>query len=483
MKRTVPEPETQGTGLPCPADKARKCRFGRTGILVAALLVGLCCEGRPAPAFEGTSRDRREAAAAGARSAGAQAAGVEAVSVDVPAPSARTLSYYRSGNVFWAIGTLWGLALPAIWLCTGASAALAALARRHGRNPYFTGAIYAAGYIALSTLATLPLSYYVGFVRPHAYGLSDQSLARWAGNLATSTAVGMLMGALLLWIPYTLLKRSPRRWWFYAWLLSLPLVVFVMLLRPIFYDPLFHHFGRMHDKNLERQILALAQRAGITADRVYEVDMSADTSTVNAYVTGLGQTHRIVLWDTLIERLEPKQVLFVMAHEIGHYALGHVVRTIVLLWFANFLGFYLVHRASGALLRRSAGRLGFDHLSELASVPLFILLFQALELVAMPVGLAYSRAQEHDADQFALELTRLNHSGALGFVRMMDENLSNPWPGWFYSTWRATHPSLGQRVEFCNQYHPWRAGAPLRYSALFRPESPPKMPPDGHHTE
>ncbi|HEV3121724.1 MAG TPA: M48 family metalloprotease, partial [Isosphaeraceae bacterium] len=129
------------------------------------------------------------------------------------------------------------------------------------------------------------------------------------------------------------------------------------------------------------------------------------------------------------------------------------------------------------------GRFGFARLSEIASVPLFILLFQALELIVMPVGLAYSRAQEHDADQFALELTRLNHEGALGFVRMMDENLSNPWPGWFYKTWRATHPGLGERVEFCNRYHPWRAGQPLRFSALFRPEIPPKTPAGQQQTE
>src|SRR4029077_10219190 len=121
------------------------------------------------------------------------------------------------------------------------------------------------------------------------------------------------------------------------------------------------------------------------------------------------------------------------------------------------------------LITRYHARFGFDRLSDVDSVPLLMMLLQVSSLALEPVANAYSRLQEHEADRFALELTRTNRSAALAFVKLQRENLSNPRPGPFYKTWRSTHPSSGERIDFCNAYHPWTEGRPLRYAAWIRP--------------
>ena len=146
------------------------------------------------------------------------------------------------------------------------------------------------------------------------------------------------------------MRRSPRRWWLYTSLLSLPVMVFVILLEPIWIAPLFNRFGPMKDKQLEARILALAQRAGIEGGRVFEVDKSVDTKMLNAYVTGLLGSKRIVLWDTLLAKMDSRQVLFVVAHEMGHYVLHHVLLGILLGFVGILVGLYLVHRLSGMMI-------------------------------------------------------------------------------------------------------------------------------------
>jgi Zn-dependent protease with chaperone function len=171
-------------------------------------------------------------------------------------------------------------------------------------------------------------------------------------------------------------------------------------------------------------------------------------------VTGLFQTKRIVLWDTLLARLEEKEVLAVMAHEMGHYVLGHLVRSILLSSIATLVGLFFVDRIGRFLIERSPNLLKFNSLSDIASVPLLLMLIQLTSLFLTPAVFAYSRYQEHEADRFAIDLTRSNHSAATAFVKLQEENLSNPRPGLVYTLFRATHPSIGQRIDFCNTYRP-----------------------------
>ena len=391
-----------------------------------------------------------------------------AETIAVPEPSALAVRYYQSGNVLWAVSTALSLLIPAVLLFTGVSARLRDLARRFGHRWILMVALYAVLFTLVTASLTFPLSYYQDFLRQHAYGLSNQSLGRWLGEWMKGVAISALGLSLVLWIPYLLLRRSPRRWWLYAGLATVPIATLVLVITPVWVDPLFNAFGPMKDKALEARILSLARQAGIEGSRVYQVDKSRDTKMVNAYVTGLGSTKRIVLWDTALERLEPDQVLFVTAHEMGHFVLGHTLIFILGAATLTTVSLYVVHRLAGRLIARFSRRLGFDQLSDVASFPLLVLLGSIVSLALIPALLALSRYQEHEADRFALEITRNNRAAATTFVRLQEENLSVPRPGPVYMFWRGSHPSLGDRVDFANRYRPWETKE-RRYDRLVRP--------------
>jgi STE24 endopeptidase len=388
--------------------------------------------------------------------------------ITVPAPSPLAVRYYRSGNTLWAFDTLLGLLIPAMLLATGVSARMRTLALRAGRSWLLSTAVYALLFVTVTALLTVPLTYYEEFVRQHAYGLSNQTLQKWTSDWLKGTALSAAGLALVLWIPYLLLRRSPRLWWLYTGLATIPLTTFLLVVSPVWIDPLFNHFGPLKNHVLEQRILALAARAGIPRSRVFEVDKSEDTQTVNAYVSGVGGTKRIVLWDTLLGKLNTRQVEFVVSHEMGHFVLHHVLAIIILVTLVVTACLYVVHRAADGLIRRFSARFRFTRLSDVASFPLLVLLGSAAGLAASPAVLAFSRHQEHEADRFGLELTRDNRAAASTFVRLQEENLAIPRPGWFYVLWRSSHPSLGDRVDFANFYRPWACSQPLRYGYLFR---------------
>jgi STE24 endopeptidase len=398
--------------------------------------------------------------------AGAAAAG-SAERVPVPPPSEKALRYYRSGNVLWVIATIWGLAVPALLLFTGFSARLRDASQKIGRVWFFTIAVYGILFTLVTFVLDLPLAYYVGYVRQHAYGLSDQTAAKWWSDAFKSLALGCIFTALILWFPYLLLRKSPRRWWLYTGLATIPLLALLLLIAPIWIEPLFNDFGPMKNKALESRILALADRAGIEGSRVYEVNKSVDTKTVNAYVTGIFNTKRIVLWDTILAKLQPPEVLFVMGHEMGHYVLGHTWQYILLGSALALFGLWVIHRTAGWLIARYRDRFGFSELADVASVPLMALLFSLVSLVLTPAILAVSRHNEHESDRFGLEITRDNRDCATAFVKLQQENLGNPRPGPLYKLWRSTHPPLGERIDFCNEYRPWETGRTLKYGDLI----------------
>ncbi|QQS46976.1 MAG: M48 family metallopeptidase [Acidobacteriota bacterium] len=391
--------------------------------------------------------------------------------VAVPEPSEKAISYYRSGIVLWVVGIFWGLLVPFLFLFTGLSARIRDLAQRIGRRRFFVIGIYFAIFSVLAFLIDLPLSYYSGYLREHAYGLSNQTFGKWASDSLTGLVLSIVFGFLFLWVPYALLRRSPRRWWLYTGLLMIPFLFLTVLIQPIWIDPLFNKFGPMRDKALESRILELADRAGIEGGRVFEVEKSVDTKAVNAYVTGFAGTKRIVLWDTIIARLDERELLFVMGHEMGHYVLGHVWKTIPFFALLIMVSLFAIHRTAGWFIRRYGERIGFTELSDIASLPLIILLFSVYMMIVMPIGLAFSRNNEREADRFGLEITRDNRAGAMAFVKLQEENLAVPRPHWLISLWRASHPTLGDRIDFCNGYRPWEKGEPLRYGDLFKQSS------------
>lgn len=387
--------------------------------------------------------------------------------VSVPAPSEDAVRYYRTGVGWWVFYRIWEIAIPAIIAFTGFSATLRNTAQRFGRYWFFTIAIYWVMLLLVMYAISLPLSFYSGFVRQHAYDLSNQTFLKWISDSLIGRGVLAVFGCLFLWVPYWLLEKSPTRWWLYTGLLMVPFMALVTFVKPIWIDPLLNDFGPMKDKVLEGKILQVAESAGIEGGRVYEVEKSVDTKAINAYVTGFLDTKRIVLWDTIIAKLNEDELLFIMAHEMGHYVLGHIVKGIFFFSALIMVGLYLAHHMANGLIRRYPGRLGFDRLSDVASIPLFLVVFSVISFVLEPAGLAYSRHIERESDRFGLELTQDNRAAAEAFVKLNSENLGYPNPGFLMTVLRSSHPSITKRVEFCNTYRPWQTGEPLRYGHLF----------------
>lgn len=392
----------------------------------------------------------------------------ECSNVAVPAATEAAIRFYKSGNLLWIVKNVWSLFIPLLVLFTGFSGKLEKFSQKLGRNWFFTIVIYVILFIAIYNILFFPIDFYSDFIRQHAYGLSAQTFGRWLSNYSKQILVTMFISSLFVWIFYLLLKKSPRRWWIYCTLVSIGIGFILTFVKPIWIDPLFHHFGPMKNKELEQEILSLAARAGIEHGRVYEVDMSKDTKMLNAYVTGFGSSARIVLWDTTIARMKPDEILFVMGHEMGHYVLHHIWWDMVYTSALAFLLFYLLYRSSHFLLNRYKDRFGFKELYEIASLPLLLFLMSLFVLLTTPLSNYVCRYMEHEADRFGLEITQNNQAAAEAFIVLQQQNLANPRPGPIYKFWRCTHPPLGERIDYCNHYCPWRQDQPLQYEEHFK---------------
>jgi Zn-dependent protease with chaperone function len=396
------------------------------------------------------------------------AVSVQSAPVPVPPASEQALSYYHSGNILWLFEILWGILIPALFLFTGFSATIRNWAEKISRKWFFVVGIYFILFTVLTTIIDLPLSYYTEFVRQHAYGLSNQTFGKWAGDSLKSLMVGCIFGFLIVWIPYLLLKKAPKRWWLYFGMGMFPFMFLILLIEPIWVEPLFNDFGPMKDKALESKVLALADRAGIEGSHVFEVNKSVDTKQLNAYVTGFMGTKRIVIWDNTIAKMNEGELLFVLGHEMGHYVLGHIWKLILFSSLLILVVLFLADRAAKVIIARYKGRFGFDRLSDIASLPLILILFSIFSLVISPVENWMSRSIEHQADRFGLEITKDNHDAATAFVKLQMENLSNPRPAAWYKIFRASHPVLGDRIDYANTYRPWEKGEKLEYEEYFK---------------
>lgn len=397
--------------------------------------------------------------------------------VAIPEPTALAVRYHLTGNAIWVFARLWDIAVPLALLVSGASAGLRDLARRIGRVWFFSVGVYVVLFLLIVYVADLPLRYYSGFVRQHAYGLSNQTFAKWFGDSIKNLGIDMLGAFFFAWVPFLLIARMPKRWWLATGLLTVPFFGFVMVIAPVWIDPLFNDYGPMKNKALEQKILALAERAGVSGSRVFEVNKSVDTTTANAYVKGLFASKRIVLWDTLLKNFDEREVLVVMGHEMGHYVMNHIVWGIALGSLIVLVSLYWTDRAGRWLIVRYHRRFGFDSLADVAATPLLLVLMGLSSTALAPLALAVSRHNEHEADRFALDLTHMNRSAARTFVDFQRENLSIPRPSLIYRIWRGSHPSLADRIEFCNTYRP--GSEAVRASVIENPETGPQSPRNG----
>jgi Zn-dependent protease with chaperone function len=365
----------------------------------------------------------------------------------------------RIGDILYFVGLAYSGAVLLLLLLGGVSRRIRHAAERVTKRPYVVAMLSIAITIVAIELLEFPLTYYAGFSVPHRFDLTDQSFGAFLGDLlkglAVSVVIGSVVGALGL-----LALRKVQRWWLALWIGSIPLILLMVVVQPIVLDPIFNKFVPLQNAELRQKLLTLASRAGIEGGRVYQVDKSKQTKTMNAYVNGIGPTNRIVMWDTLLAKMTDEEVLGVMAHEMGHYVLKHMWKGLAF-YLAISLGIlFLTQQAHDRGLRRWGARWGIRGPGDPASLPLLFLLIGIISFVLSPVLSSYSRSMEHDADIFALELTRDNEALASTFVKLAEDSKRDPRPHPFIEFWRYTHPSIARRIQFALAYKPWERGEP-----------------------
>jgi Zn-dependent protease with chaperone function len=402
-------------------------------------------------------------------SAQVNSANSTAAPVAVPEPSPKAVSFYHSTILLIAVLILWNLMIPMGFLFTGFSAKLRSWAERLGRRWYFSYAIYCTAFCLIYFLLLLPLAFYGGFIHLHHYDLSNQSFARWLYCSVQSAAIIVMTGWAVGWIPFFIIKKSPRRWWLYLGLLAPLYLCFTLWIRPVIIDPLYYKFTPLQDKPLEARVLAEAARAGIQGGRVFQANMSVDTKLQNAYVTGFMGTKRIVFYDTLLKHMNQDELLFIMGHEMGHYVLWHVAKHLAFESLLILASLYVAYRLAGPVLGRFKNIWGFAAPFDFAALPLGVLAFWLFCFVDLPIYMAFSRHLEHEADRFGLELTHENRAAATAFVKLLQEDLGIPRPGTILMIWFGSHPCMADRIEFCNTYRPWEAGQPSKYEEYMKP--------------
>jgi len=354
----------------------------------------------------------------------------------------------RLQDILYFVNVAYGLGVLVLLLRSRASARMRDLAERATQKKFIASMLYVVLLVIAITILELPLTIYEDYIVPHQFDLTDQSLSAWIGDqakaLGVSLVISAIVGALVL-----LAIRRVRRWWIAAWLGSIPLILLGVLVTPLIIDPLFNKFEPLRDAVLRRDLIAEAGRAGIENSRVYQVDKSKQTKTMNAYVTGIGPSARIVMWDTLLAKLDHDEVLAVMGHEMGHYVEKHLWKGIAFSIALSFFVFWI----GQALYERGLARWGSrwrvrDERGDPAALPWLLVLSAAITFLLSPVTSGFSRHIEHQADVFGLQLTHLNEPMASAFVKFAEDSKSDPRPPRFIEWWRYSHPSLGRRIDF-----------------------------------
>jgi len=342
-----------------------------------------------------------------------------------------------------------GLIYVLAWLLLGWSHALKSTLLNWTANPWLLvagfGLVFGAGF----NLLNLPLSYYGGFILPHRFGLSTQSLQSWINDQVKGALIAGVFGGFVLEIVYWFLRLFPNNWW--LWVAAFLLVFNVILsnLAPVLLLPIFYKFVPLNEErqDLAERLTRLAEQAGTRVRGVYQFDMSRRTKAANAALAGLGSTRRIILGDTLLTEFTDDEIETVLAHELGHQVHNDIPIGILVESVITLVGLYLA--AIG--LRWGVSVFGFSNPADIATLPVFMLVLGAYSLVTMPLGNAFSRWRERAADDYALQATHKPRAFASAMTRLANQNLAEldpePWVVWLL----YSHPPMKERIERANQ--------------------------------
>jgi STE24 endopeptidase len=373
----------------------------------------------------------------------AQPEAVEIPGLDVT----RAKRYSRTKLAVLLLSTLWSVARLA-WFASDRRAARlnASIAGRVPDRRLSAPAFFTAT-VALSWLSSLPVAYAGNYQVERRFGLTKQSTGGWLGDQAKGLLLGMLLQTPLLTAAYAVMRRRPRDWWLIIAGASVPLTVALSNLAPVLLMPIFNRFQPLRDEALAARVRALAARGGVRISDVYEMDMSRQSEKPNAMFTGLGNTKRIVLGDTLLAGFSDDEVEAVVAHELGHQVHGDIWRLIGFGAGAGFGIAWLLSRIAPLVLRRTRERTGVSEVADEASLPLLALLMTAMGLVLMPVQAAFSRAIERGADRFAVELTRNGDAYVRAMQRLAAQSLADPDPPRPVVVMLYSHPPIVERIR------------------------------------
>jgi Zn-dependent protease with chaperone function len=304
------------------------------------------------------------------------------------------------------------------------------------------------------------------------FGLSVQGWGSWFGDWGTNQIVTLVVGTILVWILYGVIRRSSRRWWLYFWMASIPVLLALFFLQPVVIDPLFFKFTPLQSSHPEL-VAAMEQvvhHGGmeIPPERMFEMNASSKMTGLNAYVTSFGASKRAVVWDTTIAKTTVPETLFVFGHEMGHYVLLHIPKEISIDAMILLALLYLGYRLTNWALARWGQIWGIRSLEDWASLPLLLLILTVLAFFATPAFNTVSRYFEHEADRYGLEVIHgivpdQAQVAAHYFEKSGEINLADPNPSAFIEVWMFDHPTRPERVRFVATYDPWSHGETPRY--------------------
>jgi Zn-dependent protease with chaperone function len=370
-----------------------------------------------------------------------------AIAAAKPADNEQARRYHRARRRLSLAGWLVGTGLLVALLLTGWTRDLRDAAYVVSARAPLALLVYALLLGTIFELARLPLAFSSGYRLEHRFGLSRMTLSGWLKDELKGLALGAALSLAAAELVYWALARFPATWWFWvaaAWILFAALLA---QLAPVLLFPLFFRFEPLHDEDLARRLLALAERAGARAVSVREWKLGEKSRKANAALVGWGRTRRILVSDTLVGQHSPEEIETVLAHELAHHVHGDIRNGLALQAGVTLLTFYLLSR----VLVWATPRLGFTGLADFANLPLVLLAAGIISLLLMPAANAYSRWRERRADEFALRMTR-NPGAFIGAMRKLaGQNLAEIEPNPVLEFLFSSHPAIGKRIAYAER--------------------------------
>lgn len=350
--------------------------------------------------------------------------------------------YARISRWLFVVDLVLGATYVISWILLGLSPWLRNQIQTVAQATWLSVPLFAVGFGLPYSIITAPLSYYSGFVLPHKYGQSTQTLKAWLLDQLKGLLLASVLGLIVLEVVYALLIISPALWWLWAALVMLAFTVLLSNLAPVLIFPLFYKYKPLDDLDLVNRLTQLADRAGARVQGVYVFDMSSKTVAANAALMGLGNTRRIVLGDTLVEKFTAGEIETVLAHELGHHVHRDLPLGIAVQSGLTLIGFWLADR----VMQWGIATFGYTGLSDPATLPLLLVALSIFGLVTMPLSNAWSRWREVKADRYALEMTRKPRSFIGAMTRLANQNLAEAEPPAWVEFLLHSHPSINKRV-------------------------------------